>query len=84
MEETGVLAGRGREEVGQTPLGPDQGIAIHHPDEDPPPADPDRLGDGLPGIAGKFEGMDQGDDVEFIVGEGEIFRRADAELGAAL
>jgi len=56
---------------------------IHHPDEDPSPADPDRLGAGQPGIVGEFEGMDQSDNVELVVGEGEIFRRADAELGAA-
>ena len=36
-----------------------------------------------PGSFGEFEGMDQRDDVEFVVGEGEVFRRADAELGAA-
>lgn len=82
MEEAAGREGGGIEETRQTALDAEEGIAVHDPDEDPAPADADRLGDRPGGVFGELQRGNQGDNVEFIVGEGEIFRPAPVEIGA--
>src|SRR4030042_6141931 len=84
VEVPGFLVDRRIEEVYQAPLGADCGITVHHPDEDPSPADPDRLGYGPAGIVHEFEGRDQGDDVAFVCGIREVLGPALGEGGAVL
>jgi len=72
---------QGRAEGSGDPPGHAQtGKFIEDADKYPAPANPDGFAKGLFGIGGKLQRGDQRDNVELIVGKGEIFRGSQVKI----